>query len=176
MNILQKCCFRSMRENRKRTAETIIGIIMAVALITGVACLAVSFRASIVEYEKLQNGDYNYLFSGVRTENLKYFESNRHIRKLALADRIGYAQLSGSQNPDKPYLYIRALNQEGGEALSLQLLEGRMPENDSELVISRHIGSNGLVRYEVGDVLTLDVGQRISQGHVLNQQNPYIDE
>ncbi|MDE7114720.1 MAG: ABC transporter permease, partial [Acetatifactor sp.] len=176
MNILQKCCFRSMRENRKRTAVTIIGIIMAVALITGVACLAVSFRASIVEYEKLQNGDYHYLFSGVQTENLKYFENNRHIRKLALADQIGYAQLPGSQNPDKPYLYIRALNQEGYKSLSLQLLEGRMPENSSELVISRHISSNGLVKYEVGDVLTLDVGQRISDGYVLNQQNPYIYE
>lgn len=176
MNILQKCCFRSMRENRKRTAVTIIGIIMAVALITGVACLAVSFRASIVEYEKVQNGDYNYLFSGVQTENLKYFENNQHIRKLALAERIGYAQLPGSQNPDKPYLYIRALNQQGYKSLSLQLLEGRMPENDSELVISRHIGSNGLVKYEVGDVLTLDVGQRISDGCVLSQQNPYTYE
>lgn len=176
MNILQKCCFRSMRENRKRTVVTVIGIVMATALITGVACLVVSFRASIVEYEKQQNGDYHYLFSGVQTENLKYFENNRHIRKLALADRIGYAQLSGSQNPDKPYLYIRALNQQGFEALSLQLLEGRMPENASELVISRHISSNGLVKYEVGDVLTLDVGQRISEGHVLNQQNPYTYE
>ncbi|MDE6701211.1 MAG: FtsX-like permease family protein [Acetatifactor sp.] len=176
MNILQKCCFRSMRENRKRTAVTIIGIIMAVALITGVACLAVSFRASIVEHEKLQNGDYHYLFSGVQTENLKYFENNRHIRKLALADQIGYAQLPGSQNPDKPYLYIRALNQDGYKSLSLQLLEGRMPENSSELVISRHISSNGLVKYEVGDVLMLDVGQRISDGYVLNQQNPYIYE
>ncbi len=176
MNILQKCCFRSMRENRKRTAVTIIGIIMAVALITGVACLAVSFRASIVEYEKLQNGDYNYLYSGVRAEHLTYFENNRHITKLAMAAGIGYAELPGSQNPDKPYLYIRALDQEAFDTLSLQFLEGRLPENDSELVISRHISSNGLVKYEVGDVLALDIGQRVSDGNILNQQNPYLYE
>ena len=176
MNILQKCCFRSMKENRKRTAVTVIGIVMAVALITGVACLAVSFRASIIEYEKLQNGNYHYLFSGVQAENLKYFENNRHIQRLALARQIGYAKLSGSQNPDKPYLYIRALDREGYEALSLQLLEGRLPQNASELVISRHIGSNGLVKYELGDVIELDVGQRVSEGNELNQQDPYTYE
>ena len=44
MNVLKRCCYRSMRENRKRTAVTIIGIILATALITALACLvAVSY-------------------------------------------------------------------------------------------------------------------------------------
>lgn len=35
MNVLQKCCFRSLKENRKRTLVTIVGVILATALITG---------------------------------------------------------------------------------------------------------------------------------------------
>lgn len=50
MNVLRKCCMRSLKENRKRTLVTIVGVILATALITGVASLAVSFRASMVEY------------------------------------------------------------------------------------------------------------------------------
>ncbi len=176
MNVLQKCCFRSMKENRKRTTVTIIGIIMATALITGVACLAVSFRASLIEFEKKQNGDYHYCFSGVKHENLKYFENNRNIRSLALAGEVGYAALPESRNPDKPYLYIRALNAAGMKAMSLKLTEGRMPENSSELVISRHIRANGLVDYQIGDVLELDIGQRISDGYQLNQNHSYTYE
>lgn len=176
MNVLQKCCFRSLKENRKRTGVTIIGIILATALITGVACLVVSFRDSVVAYEKEQNGDFHYLFSGVKAENLRFFNNNRHIRKMALTEQIGYALLEGSQNPDKPYLYIRAVDEQGMETLSLKLSSGRMPENASELVIGRHIGSNGLVDLAVGDVLTLKVGERVSAGATLDQSYPYTYE
>ncbi|MDE7253720.1 MAG: ABC transporter permease [Acetatifactor sp.] len=176
MNVLQKCCFRSMKNNRKRTVVTIVGIIMATALITGVACLAVSFRASMIEYQKKENGDYHYWFSGVSHENLKYFENNQNIKKLALAGEVGYAALPGSHNPDKPYLYIRAIDEEAVGAMALRLTEGRMPVNSSELVISRHIRANGLVDYQVGQELVLDIGQRISGNWQLHQDTAYTYE
>ena len=110
MNVLRKCCYRSLKENRKRTLVTIVGVILATALITGVACLAVSFRASMVEYEKKENGDWHYSFLGVEPENLKYFEGNRHLAEIVLKQPLGYAVLEGSQNPDKPYLYLSAVD------------------------------------------------------------------
>ena len=64
-NMLKQCCYRSLRENRKRTAVTIVGIVMAAALITAVACMVVSFRASMIAYERLQNGDFHYCFQEV---------------------------------------------------------------------------------------------------------------
>ncbi|MBO5282334.1 MAG: FtsX-like permease family protein [Lachnospiraceae bacterium] len=173
MNVLQKCCFRSLKENRKRTLVTIVGVILATALITGVACLAVSFRASMIEYEKIHTGDYHYRFAGVKEENLKYFINNQHLEKIGFREALGYAVLEGSQNPDKPYLYLCAVDEAGMAALGLQLSEGRMPENASELVISRHIRTNAMVDLQVGDELTLGLGQRISEGAFLQQANPY---
>lgn len=114
MNVLQKCCFRSLKENRKRTLVTIVGVILATALITGVACLATSFRASMVEYEKKQNGDWHYCFYGVSPRDLKYFEENRNLERFVLRQPLGYALLEGSQNPDAKgiptMLYIKAQN------------------------------------------------------------------
>jgi len=176
MNVLQKCCFRSLRENRKRTLVTIVGVILATALITGVACLAASFRASMVEYEKRENGDWHYCFYGVKPENLKYFEGNRHLKKIVLKSPLGYAVLEGSQNPDKPYLYLCGVDKEAVSTFGLELTQGRMPENGSELVISRHILYNGMVELQVGDTLTLEVGQRVSEGYPLYQNNAYIYE
>ncbi len=176
MNVLQKCCFRSLKENRKRTLVTIVGVILATALITGVACLATSFRASMVEYEKKENGDWHYRFLDVEPENLKYFEGNRHLTKIVLKQALGYAVLEGSQNPDKPYLYLSAVDEEAMTAYGLELTQGRMPENGSELVVSRHILYNGMVELQLGDTITLEVGQRVSEGYPLYQNHPYIYE
>lgn len=176
MNVLKRCCYRSMRENRKRTSVTIIGIVLATALITGVACMAVSFRASLILYEKLENGDYHYGFMGVAPENLKYFENNEQIERFGVVEELGYAVLEGSQNPDKPYVFVCGIDEMSQETLSLQLVQGRMPENDRELVIGRHIRSNGLVDLKVGDELTLSMGNRISEGHRLTQESPYLYE
>lgn len=174
MNVLKRCCYRSMKENRKRTVVTIIGVILATALITALACLVVSFRVSLVAYEKQQNGDFHYHFLNVKQEYLKYFENNRQIDKYALTEKEGYAYLEGCQNPDKPYLYVTAMDKEAEAALSLKLVSGRMPENGSELVVGRHVGSNGLVEVNIGDSLTLSLGERISDnGYALTQWEPY---
>lgn len=176
MNVLKRCCYRSLRENPKRTVVTIIGVLLATALVTGVACMAVSFRASLIVYEKLQNGDYHYGFMRVEAENLKYFENNQQIARYGLVEELGYAWLDGSQNPDKPYVYVCSMDETAQEALSLRLVEGRMPENENELVIGRHIRSNGLVDLNVGDVLTLSVGNRMSEGYGLTQDSSYFYE
>ena len=164
-----------MRENRKRTVVTIIGIILATALITAVACMAESFRASMIILEKKQNGDFHYLFTGVAQENLKYFENNQNVEKIGVAEEIGYAFLEGCTNPDKPYIYIRAVDASGIQAMSLELAEGRMPWSEDEIVIGGHIRSNGGVNLRTGDTLTVQVGERISEGgYSLNQSNPYL--
>lgn len=175
MNVLKKCCYRSIKGNRKRTVVTIMGIILATALITAVACMAESFRASMIVLEKKNNGDFHYLFTGVAQENLKYFQNNQNVEKIGLAEEIGYAVLEGCTNPDKPYIYIRAVDASGIQAMALELSEGRMPWNEDEIVIGRHIRSNGDVELGVGDTLTVQVGERISEGYSLNQSNPYME-
>ncbi len=176
MNVLKKCCYRSLKENRKRTLVTIIGILLATALITAVACMVVSFRASMIAYEKEANGDFHYLFSGVSEENLKYFKNNKNLVRVGILEEVGYVFLEESQNPDKPYMYISAIDEAGIQATSLHLVEGRMPENDKELVIGRHIQTNGLVEYEIGDVITVQIGSRVMDGEKLNQNYSYAYE
>lgn len=174
MNVMKKITFRALKENRKRTAVTIIGIILAAALITAVAGIVKSFRASMLEYEKGQCGDYHYKFTEVSAENLKYFENNRNITKLGYVWEAGYAVLEGSKNPDKPYLYVCAMNEAGMEAASLKLIEGRFPENDSEILIPLHTYGNGGVKIAVGDVLELALGYRSTEeGFILHQSFPY---
>ncbi len=89
---------------------------------------------------------------------------------------IGYAMLEGSTNPDKPYLCIYAMNENGMKAAGVDLIEGRLPQNDHEVIISKHIWTNGGVSYKIGDKLSLGLGERLSEGESLTQNNPFMSE
>ncbi len=176
MNVLKKCCRRSLKENRKRTAVTLVGVILASALITGVACLAESLRGSVILQEKISNGNFHYCYSGVGGGDLKYFQNNAGISRVGIAREVGYVLLDGSSNTDKPYLYIREMDSAGFDAAMLRITQGRLPENDSELLITRHIGYNGMVEFSVGDCVTMQIGSRMSKGVSLGQSVPYAYE
>ncbi len=176
MNVLNKLVLRNFFLNKKRTIVTIIGILLSTALITAIASMAESFRASMVEYEKKYSGDFHYAFYDVKQENRKYFEENRNIESLGYMYDIGYAMLEGSINPDKPYLYIHAMDENGMKAAGVDLVEGRLPQNDHEVIISKHLWTNGGVSYKVGDKLSLGVGERLSEGEPLHQDNPFMSE
>ncbi len=176
MELLNRLTIKSLKLNKKRTIVTIIGIILATALITGVATLISSFQASIIEYEKSQNGDFHYAFKDVSIEELKYIEKNRNIELFYITQDIGYSKFEESKNEYKPYLYLMGYTKEAIKNLNIDLLEGRLPENEKEIVISKHIQTNGKVDLKIGDELTLEIGKRISGEYELDQNNPYTLE
>ena len=175
MDLLKKLTNRNLELNRKRTIVTIIGIILSVALITAVATLFVSFYKSLIVMEIKESGNYHASFLNVPVEDLKVFKENRFVESYYVTEEIGYAKLEGSKNEEKPYLFISGYTKESLNNLSVNLYEGRLPEKDHELVISRHIKTNGRVEFKVGEKITLEVGKRTHNGEILSQSNPYSE-
>lgn len=160
MNLLNRLTLKSMKLNRKRTIVTIIGVILATAMITTVSILVTSARASLVNYALEESGRWHYKFDDVDSSELAHIQENRQVENWYVTKQMGYAMLEGSRNEYKPYLRLFALDMGAMENLSLTLAEGRMPQNDRELVIARHIRTNGRVDYQVGDTVSLAVGER----------------
>ena len=161
MNIISKLTRKNLLLNKKRTLVTIIGIMLATALITAVADAAVSAQASMVEYEKKESGNFHYTFSDVSSENFKYFQENRYVQQAGRSATLGYAYLPGAKNEDRPYLYLLMADKKGFDSMSMELVEGRLPENDGEIVIPQAVWTNGGVKYEIGDTISLDIGHRV---------------
>lgn len=176
MKLLNKLTTKSLKLNKKRTIVTIIGIIPSVALITAVASMAVSFKESYIKFEKSSRGDYHYAFLGVKQEELADFKNNRAIQKYYLMKQLGYAKIEESKNEDKPYAFIMEMNKQALESLGIKLVEGKMPEDSNEIVIPTSLKTNGRVDYKVGDVITLNIGNRVTDGYKLTQINPYNGE
>lgn len=158
MDVLQKLTFRTLKLNPKRTIVTIIGIVLSTALITAVANMSESFRESLIAYEKSESGDYHYRFEGVSQENRKYFEENRNIEKLGYVRAAGYGLFEESQNPEKPYLYLYAMDENGAAAAAIHLAEGRLPQAPGELALCRQAVSATKGAIGVGDSLELITG------------------
>lgn len=173
MSVLTNLVRQNLILNKRRTIVTIISIILSCALIGGVATLIGSFQKFMQDTTIEATGNYEATFNNVPVDKEKYIENNAYIETEMRSADIGYTKLDGSKNVDKPYLFIMAYDQTMFTNMPLKLLEGRIPKNSNEMVISSHIENDGGVKYNVGDTVTLDIGQRYIDGEVLNQNNPY---
>ena len=176
MSILNKFTVKNLKLNKKRTIVTIIGIMLSTALICGVAGLVSSFRASLINWIKVQDGNYHVAFHDIPVEKLKYVSKNQKVKDYYLVGDVGWANLENSTNDYKPYVHILEYDNKALNNLGVNLTEGRLPENSNEIVISEHIITNGRVILKVGDEITLDVGKRVSSdGEELNENNPLLN-
>lgn len=176
MKILNKLTIKSLKLNKKRTLVTIIGIILSTALITVVAGMVTSGQSTLKQYSIDTYGDFHAEFEEVPTSELSYIEKNRNVEEYFLSSNLGYAYLNGSTNPDKPYVNIVAYDSAGLEKMPFNLVEGRLPQNTNEIIISQSIINNGEVDLEVGQTINFDVSKRVLDGKELNQDDIYTEE
>lgn len=174
MDLLNKLTIKNLKLNKKRTVVTIIGIMLSIALITAVSSMYFSGINSIIKFEKQVKGNYHVAYLNVPAKDLNIFKSNRSIEKNFFIKNDGYAKIS-SQNDGKPYAYIREFTKDSLSNLAVNLKDGRLPQNENEILIPSHLETNGRVYYKIGDKITLEVGKRVTSDDEkeLSQQNPY---
>ena len=160
MNLMKTLTLKNLKLNRKRTIVTIVGIILATALLSALVNLVTTFQYSMIEYQKQKDGDFHVKFSNVKMSELSEFKNNRNIESTFETMGMGFANLDGCKNEDKPYAYVMATDEAGFERGCFKLIEGRMAKNEDEIVIPRHLKTNGRIDIKVGDEITLDVGKR----------------
>ncbi|WP_456276683.1 ABC transporter permease [Bacillus sp. AK128] len=174
MNIVNKVTIRHLRENKRRTLVTIIGVIISVAMITAVATLGVSFLDLMKRQHIAMNGEWHVEYENVNPNQLEIIEEDESTKHLLLSNSVGYAALEGSENDSKPYLFIKEYNEQGLENFPIEISEGRLPQSRDELVLSEEIIKNAKVDFEIGDQLTVEIGDRLlkSESLPLTQVDP----
>ena len=135
MNILTTYTLKYLRLNKKRTAVTILGVILSSALICGVFLLGVSFQKVMIDHEIFMSGNWHAQFLAVPYANAKYITENSAVQTAMLSEPLGNATY-GSHNTARPYLYITAYDALSFQNQPIQLISGRFPQNGDELLIS----------------------------------------
>ena len=176
MNILTNYTRRCLKQNRVRTLVTLIGIILSVSLFTAVAEGAWSGRKYLMNIAVANEGAYHGMYDEISDAELAELRAQEGMDQTATLDGIGWALVgSGAQELSEPYLRIYSMSDNFTELVALELLEGRMPQNDRELLISDRAGAVTGAELELGQTLTLSVGQRVTKdGKPLSEYNAYF--
>ena len=163
MNVLNRVTWNTLKKNRTRTIVTIIGVVLSAAMITAVTAFVSTMQDYMIRSVISQDGEWHLRFSGLQAAQLPLIRDNGETKAYAYQYPVGYAALAESQNPDKPYLYIQAGDAASFDMRAIRLTQGRLPQNENELVLPEHLSTNGGVNYALGDTLTLEIGDRVDE-------------
>ena len=170
MSILNRLTIKNLRLNKKRTIVTIIGIILSTALMVGIGLLFSSFQDLMIrdtigysgKYEAKYNDVDLIKLNDIKNKNFTYFYEKP----------IGFSKIESS-NEYKPYMYITSVNRKYFD--ELKLIEGDIPKNENEIVISNHVITNGGLDYKVGDIVTFTYGSRNIDGNITLANSELVD-
>lgn len=164
MNILTTYTLKYLRLNKKRTAVTILGVILSSALICGVFLLGVSFQKMMIDHEIFMSGNWHAQFLGVPFEKAKYIAENSAVETAMFSTQLGNATY-GSKNTVRPYLRITAYDALSFQNRPIKLISGRLPQNADELLVSAVMITDSGLGLQPGSTLQVMFGQRNIPNH-----------
>jgi len=112
MGVLSKLTRASLRQNRRRTIVTMIGVSLSAALIFTVIAVPVSYFYSLKNYEAEYYGDYHEVFENVPGNQLKVVEEAVGVASYYYSEPVTeygpeYKYLEDSNQPYPSSLYTR---------------------------------------------------------------------
>lgn len=175
MNIMNKVTLKGLLKNKTRTIVTIIGVILSTSMLTAVTTFISSLQNYVLDYTIADKGDWHGALYNIDTEDYSLLIENDKIDKLALTHLEGYSMLEGSINNYKPYMRVLEVDERAFDTLPIKLVSGRLPQSNAEVLVSEHTYTNGGVKFNVGDKLTLNIGDRVlNDGTVVTDMKEYF--
>lgn len=157
MNVMSSLTVRQMRLNRRRTLITILGVIIAVAMITAVSSFTGSFQDLFYRSEIATGGNWHVYFEGADTA------LRDRIAKMDGVETTYFTRFEGFTVPEQATTgharyALLSLEENAFDPLQIKLTEGRLPQNDREIVISSTYFDHAKDTLTLGDTLTLQNG------------------
>ncbi|KKY00646.1 ABC transporter permease [Paraclostridium benzoelyticum] len=159
MNLYYSLTLRYLKQNKKRTIVTIIGIILSTSLICGIGNMV----ESVIDYQVREaiayKGDYHAMFHNVKKDNVDIITNSSGLSKSFVYDSLGFSKLN---NKKKNLVQVKEYDKIAFESYQVKLKEGKLPTNNNEIVLSE--SAIPLINKKVGDNITLEIGKRLSEG------------
>lgn len=157
MNILRTLAWKNLKRNKKRTIATIIGIVVSVALISFILTLIYSFQYSMLETTKRNVGNYHIRIDQTTTQKaIEFAKMTDKIEKIGISQTIGAANYESQLNT-KNGIIIDGYDEVSLTNRDINLIKGRLPQNEKEILVSNYLINNLDEPIKIGDQLTLDV-------------------
>lgn len=162
LKILNDITKKYLKLNKKRTIVTIIGIVLSGAMISAVTTLAVTFQHFMIGVEIAESGEWQSVLKNVTYEQIKEIEEDKAVKETLIMKPISIAQ---NEYSDDEFIYLYGYEKEALTKMNGRLIEGRMPQNENEIVLSRTFFDGKENEPNIGEQVTFTLGKRISDGY-----------
>lgn len=156
MNLYTSLTLRYLKQNKRRTLVTIIGIILATALICGIGNIYTSFMDYQMRDKIQSSGSFYATFTDIDKEKASV------ITKSSGVSEYGYKKNLGSVILDKKNstsLDINVFDKNTINSFQITLKKGSYPKNESELIVTQDLLNKW--NKKIGDKITLNLGELI---------------
>ena len=177
MNIIHKVTWKGMWKNRTRTLVTIFSVAMSAAMFMAVTTMVYSMWDFLVRGAIHELGDFYVQFDYSSDEQLEYLKQDENIQSVADVKVLGYCDFYDYYDDDLTFGIFRlsAVDDAFLKMMTIQLTEGRLPENSNEIVLPEdfnvRLEFEGKPTVAVGDTVTLELRTKLSSEEKLELLN-----
>ena len=160
MNILRKLTKLDLKLNKKRTVGTLLGIILATALIVVVGGMFEVLRNTLVQTTINQTGYYHVQLVKVDKQDLEKLKDNKDFSKVMSVGYAGMTHIELDEGKIGMDNLVVSMNEDTFKELKHTVLEGDFPKNNKEILID-----NNLSKYydvKVGDTIKVSTDTNFS--------------
>lgn len=166
MNIINKLTLRHLKENKKRTVVTIIGIIISVAMITATCVSVTSLIHVFAQSEAYTGGNWHIELENADAGQIEKLEQNEDLQYVGVCKtpELGNqaaVRVDSGKKASVSIGDILAGNRDYFSAMFTASYQGKLPANENEIVVTREfLDKNGL-SWQIGDTVRVELGRRI---------------
>lgn len=175
MKIENRLTLAHIRLNKKRTALTVLGIIISVAMIVSVFIGVASFLDYREKMVISSNDAAHIYIYNVESEELEILRNDSRVKSVGLVE-TGRADTSGVRVKGAGSLrlstaYIEWYNRDMFSQLYIEDMDGEFPRDSNEILINKaYIDQNGF-DWKIGDTITLQTGRRYRENSYFHLTN-----
>lgn len=164
MKIVNKLTLRHLKENKKRTGITIIGIIVSVAMLTA-TCVSVTSLAALYARDLLYNGgEWHAQIPYATAQQIETLEKNTDLKYVAAYKAMDGDIYSFNLHNDKRASLgigdMGAGNRDYFDAFLTGKYTGTIPKDNSEIMVYRSLLEKNGLHWNIGDKVAIDLGKR----------------
>ena len=166
MNIINKLTLRHLKENKKRTVVTIIGIIISVAMITATCVSVTSLIHVFAQSEAYTGGNWHIELENADAGQIEKLEQNEDLQYVGVCKTLelgnqAAVRVDSGKKASVSVGDILAGNRDYFSAMFTASYQGKLPANENEIVVTREfLDKNGL-SWQIGDTVRVELGRRV---------------
>lgn len=178
MNILRRYIHRQLLENRTHSLLTICSLTIALALLCSFSTVLINAFESIAYSVVDVVGDYHVQLTRVEDELIDSLKIHGSVEKIVLVqDKNTYA-FEQQSNSEKKQFHLLGFSLQAFQDLQIHLIDGRMPQNAHEILISEEALYQGKIQADLNQPFefTCADGTNLSDYQVVGiMETPFFD-